>query len=107
MKILAPAVIGSFSTFSDHAKYYQFESSYIAMIIFFLFYKEMLVNNQVILRGHWNLPPKNHKLQKATVFALHQGTLCGLKLLTRHGGLLKYIMLHLLARILVIIFFPS
>lgn len=84
-----------------------FESSYIAMIIFFLFYTEMLVNNQVILQGHWNLPPKNHKLQKATVFALHQGVLCGLKLLTRHGGLLRYVMLPSSITLSCYHFFPS
>lgn len=77
------------------------------MIIFFLFYTEMLVNNQVILQGHWNLPPKNHKLQKSTVFALHQGALCGLKLLTRHGGLLRYVMLPSSIALSCYHFFPS
>ena len=95
MNFLAPAVKGLFSTYSchGHARYHQFESNYNSVIIFFLFYTEMLVNKQVIPRGHWNLPPKNQKLQKVMVFALRQEALCGLKQLARRGGLLRYVML--------------
>jgi hypothetical protein len=31
-------------------------------------YIEMSVNKQVIVQDHWNVPPKNHRLQKATAF---------------------------------------